>query len=267
MLPQFAFHRLRFSNLADGIPADKGEKGVKGKLTVPHDHGLRGHARTRSLSILCSHSTPSTSVPTRRWSVPSCRIVLGCTARRRAGVGLALRSLRKAACNSGCGLLLSAVAYVIFAFATLDLAAFSLANCSGLGGGTIGVVQAYVSDVSDTKDRAKMLGCLSAVTSLGAVIGPAIDRCWCDSRTHGTWFGIGRAVPARQRIRVEIPEGTRAGPRQWRWQRRRRPHTGTGAIKRVLSRSKRSATRLIWIYAIAIGAFYGTNGDPSSHSR
>ena len=72
------------------------------------------------------------------------------------------------------GLLLSAVAYVIFAFATSLWLLFVSRIVQGLGGGTIGVVQAYVSDVSDTKDRAKMLGWLSAVTSLGAVIGPAI---------------------------------------------------------------------------------------------
>src|SRR4029078_9616856 len=36
------------------------------------------------------------------------------------------------------------------------------------------------------------------------------------------------------------------------------PHTGTGGIKRVLSRPNDPATRLIWIYAIAIGAFDGT---------
>ena len=43
----------------------------------------------------------------------------------------------------------------------------------GLGGGTIGVVQAYVADASPPEERTKSLGWLSAVTSLGAVAGPA----------------------------------------------------------------------------------------------
>src|SRR6478672_3269608 len=72
------------------------------------------------------------------------------------------------------GLIISAVAYVIFAYAsTLWLLLISRV-VQGLGGGTIGVVQAYVADASDPKDRAKSLGWLSAATSLGAVVGPAI---------------------------------------------------------------------------------------------
>mgnify|MGYP006201165833 CR=1 FL=1 len=42
------------------------------------------------------------------------------------------------------------------------------------GGGTIGVVQAYVADVSPPDRRTKSLGWLSAITSLGAVAGPAV---------------------------------------------------------------------------------------------
>ena len=34
--------------------------------------------------------------------------------------------------------------------------------------------------------------------------------------------------------------------------------TGGGAIWSVISRPREPAQRLIWIYAIAIGAFYGT---------
>src|SRR5438105_11446640 len=72
------------------------------------------------------------------------------------------------------GLILSAIAYVMFAYAgTLWLLLLSRI-VQGFGGGTIGVVQAYVTDVSDPKDRAKSLGWLSAATSFGAVVGPAI---------------------------------------------------------------------------------------------
>jgi len=46
------------------------------------------------------------------------------------------------------GLLLSAVAYLIFAFADSLWLLFLSRLVQGLGGGTIGVVQAYVSDVS-----------------------------------------------------------------------------------------------------------------------
>src|SRR3954464_856394 len=72
------------------------------------------------------------------------------------------------------GLLVSAVAYLIFGYAsTLWLLLLSRV-VQGFGGGTIGVVQAYVADASDPNDRAKSLGWLSAATSFGAVVGPAI---------------------------------------------------------------------------------------------
>lgn len=158
------------------------------------------------------------------------------------------------------GLLLSAVAYVIFAFANSIWLLFLSRIVQGLGGGTIGVVQAYVSDVSETKDRAKMLGWLSAVTSLGAVIGPAIGSMLVKFGGH-TAPGLGSATlcllvavfawkflkESRGTHTMEMAIATAS------------QHTGgLGAIRRVITHRDDPATRLIWIYAIAIGAFYGT---------
>src|SRR5437870_12977555 len=53
------------------------------------------------------------------------------------------------------GLILSAIAYIIFAFAGTIWMLLLSRLVQGAGGGTIGVVQAYVADVSDPKDRAK----------------------------------------------------------------------------------------------------------------
>src|SRR3954462_14128123 len=90
------------------------------------------------------------------------------------------------------GLLVSAVAYVIFAYAsTLWLLLLSRV-VQGLGGGTIGVVQAYVADASDPKDRAKSLGWLSAATSFGAVVGPAIGSVLIHWGQHAP--GIASAI-------------------------------------------------------------------------
>jgi multidrug resistance protein len=156
------------------------------------------------------------------------------------------------------GLLLSALAYVIFAFASSLWLLFLSRVIQGLGGGTIGVVQAYVSDVSDTKDRAKTLGWLSAVTSLGAVIGPAIGSALVR-------FG-GRHAPGLGSAALCILVSGFA----WKFLRESRgtdtmemavagqPQTGGSAIMRVLMNPHDPATRLILIYAIAIGAFYGT---------
>jgi multidrug resistance protein len=156
------------------------------------------------------------------------------------------------------GLLLSAVAYVIFAFAASLWLLFLSRVVQGLGGGTIGVVQAYVSDVSEPKDRAKTLGWLSAVTSLGAVIGPAIGSALVRFGGHHA-PGIGSALlcglvsifawkflrEPRHTATMEIPvTGHKA--------------TGPGAITHVIMHPNEPAPRLILIYAVAIGAFYGT---------
>lgn len=156
------------------------------------------------------------------------------------------------------GLLISAIAYVIFAFAGSLWLLFVSRIIQGLGGGTIGVVQAYVADISEGKDRAKALGWLSAVTSLGAVIGPAIGSILI--RAGGrTAPGLGSATLC---ILVSVFA--------WRFLRESRslsqemealhapPGRGTAAIRNVLVHPNQPASRLIWIYAIAIGAFYGT---------
>ena len=44
----------------------------------------------------------------------------------------------------------------------------------GLTGGNISVAQAYISDVTDEKDRAKGLGLIGAAFGLGFIVGPAV---------------------------------------------------------------------------------------------
>jgi MFS family permease len=154
------------------------------------------------------------------------------------------------------GLLLSAGAYVIFAFAGSVLALLVSRLVQGLGGGTIGVVQAYVADVSDPDERTKSLGWLSAVTSLGAVAGPAMGSLMV-ALGGQRMVGYGAALLA---VLVALFA--------WVYLResRRLPTigapatatTGRSAIAQVLSHRGEPAARLIWLYAIAIGAFYGT---------
>jgi multidrug resistance protein len=155
------------------------------------------------------------------------------------------------------GLLVSAVAYVIFAFAsTLWLLLLSRV-VQGLGGGTIGVVQAYVADASDPKDRAKSLGWLSAATSFGAVVGPAIGSALIHWGRHAPGiasaiFCVFISIFAAVYLRESRDESYGTGEQGIL------AETGSGAVWSVISRPKEPAQRLIWIYAIAIGAFYGT---------
>ena len=155
------------------------------------------------------------------------------------------------------GLLISAAAYLIFAYAsTLWLLLLSRA-VQGLGGGTIGVVQAYVADASDPKDRAKSLGWLSAATSFGAVVGPAIGSALIHWGRHAPGIAsaifcvlvsIFAGVYLRESREESLASSEHGIPAE----------TGSGAVWSVISRPKEPAQRLIWIYAIAIGAFYGT---------
>jgi MFS family permease len=155
------------------------------------------------------------------------------------------------------GLLLTSCAYVIFGFAGSVPVLLLSRLVQGLGGGTIGVVQAYVADASPPEERTKSLGWLSAVTSLGAVAGPAFGSVMISLGGRAA-PGIGAAALAllvagfAARFLVESHQARAAGATA---------HSGTSprqAIGRVLSHWHEPASRLIWIYTIAIGAFYGT---------
>ncbi len=156
------------------------------------------------------------------------------------------------------GLVLSAVAYVVFGFAgSIPLLLLSRV-VQGMGGGTIGVVQAYVADATPPEQRTRALGWLSAVTSLGAVVGPAFGSILDQALGRHAPGLVAAALAALiatfawrflRESKEMRPSGAFGGPT---------PTTGSAAIRRVVQRWGEPASRLIWIYAIAIGAFYGT---------
>lgn len=154
------------------------------------------------------------------------------------------------------GLLISAIAYVIFAFADSLWLLMLSRIIQGFGGGTIGVIQAYVADVSDPKDRAKGLGWLSAATSLGAVVGPAIGSVLVKFLGRNA-PGLGAAVLC---VAVSIFAWKYLGESRQEHAdgETQEPRSGLSAIWQVMANPREPAARLIWIYAIAIGAFYGT---------
>jgi len=156
------------------------------------------------------------------------------------------------------GLLLTAAAYGIFAFAGSVTLLLLSRIVQGLGGGTIGVVQAYVADASSPEERTKSLGWLSAVTSLGAVAGPAFGSAMVSlGGRHAPGLGAAtlsllvalfawRYLKEAHTLRVSASHGVPSKT------------TGLAAIRRVLSHWHEPAPRLIWIYTVCIGAFYGT---------
>src|SRR5436189_2699220 len=70
------------------------------------------------------------------------------------------------------GMTASAIAYLIFAYADSLWLLFVMRLVQGAGGGTVSVIQAYVADALEPKDRAKGLGWLAASTNAGVALGP-----------------------------------------------------------------------------------------------
>src|SRR2546423_10099445 len=83
------------------------------------------------------------------------------------------------------GLGAAAIAYVIFAYASSIWLLFLARMVQGAGGGTVGVIQAYVADAVEPKDRAKGLGWLSASTNAGVAIGPVLGSAAMGLGAHG----------------------------------------------------------------------------------
>ena len=159
------------------------------------------------------------------------------------------------------------ISYLIFGFASSLLVLFLSRVVQGAGGGTVGVIQAYVADSTDPKDRARALGWLSATTNLGVALGPvlgsfAITLGKRDLMPGAGTLQMGRAMPGilaaglcllniifaaryltESRVHASAGEAPRKS-RQAAWQ--------------IMSRSSDPSSRLIWIYAIAIGAFQGS---------
>jgi len=78
------------------------------------------------------------------------------------------------------GLLFSTAGYIFFGLSQALWMLFATRLMQGLGAGTIGVVQAYVSDSVPRKERAKALGWLTAAASAGVMMGPLVGSLTSD---------------------------------------------------------------------------------------
>jgi MFS family permease len=165
----------------------------------------------------------------------------------------------------------SAIAYLIFGFAHSLFLLFLSRIVQGAGGGTVGVIQAYVADTTAPQDRARALGWLSATTNLGVALGPVLGSFALtlgkrDLLPGPATLEMGHAAPgiiAAALCLVNIAFAARYLTES----RDLKDHepvagevkrTSREAIWRVISHSSEPSSRLIWIYAIAIGAFQGS---------
>ncbi len=158
------------------------------------------------------------------------------------------------------GLGMSAIAFAIFGFAVSIGMLFLSRIVQGLGGGTTGVLQAYVADVTEPKDRAKALGWVSAATGAGVMIGPAIGSLA---------FSLGPAAPGlvaaglcllnlvfAWKVLPESYAGGRDGSHEHGPERR----SIRTMMVEVLQHPGREIPQLIWIYAAGMLGFMSMTG-------
>jgi multidrug resistance protein len=154
------------------------------------------------------------------------------------------------------GLTASAIAYVVFAYANALWLLFLSRLVQGAGGGTVSVIQAYVADAVRPEDRAKGLGWLSAATNAGVALGPVLGG---PVAIHLGRHGPGLASAALCVINVAFAWHFLSESRDMTEARatgKIRPRS-RDALRHVVTHSSDPASRLIWIYAIAMGAFQG----------
>jgi multidrug resistance protein len=155
------------------------------------------------------------------------------------------------------GLGASAFAYVIFAYADSIFLLFLSRLVQGAGGGTVGVIQAYVTDAVEPKDRAKALGWLSAATNAGVAIGPVIGSM----ATHLSHRAPGLVAAILCVVNVVFASRYLAESQDMEQAKKNIQKKGRSreAIWHVITNSSEPKARLIWIYSICMGAFMGMN--------
>lgn len=153
----------------------------------------------------------------------------------------------------------SVIAFLVFAVADSIWLLFVCRIAQGAGGGTTGVVQAYVSDAIGPESRAKALGWISAATNAGVMIGPAIGSlttAWgphapglfaaglCLVNVISTWRYLPESTerPTAAAIAARVRGSLRA------------------LAKHVFRHPRRPVSSMIWIYASAMFAFSCMNG-------
>jgi MFS family permease len=123
----------------------------------------------------------------------------------------------------------------------------------GAGGGTVGVIQAYVADSVEQQNRAKALGWLSAATNVGVAIGPAIGSAALRLGSRGP----GLAAAALCLVNIFFAWKFLRESRDMTEAHEKKPRASRTVIAHVITHPADPAPRLIWIYAIAMGAFSG----------
>lgn len=156
------------------------------------------------------------------------------------------------------GMLLSAVAFAFFGLAATFWQLLLFRLIQGVGGGTTGVLHAYISDSVPPEDRAKALGWLSAATSAGVMVGPYLGS----QARHLGHSAPGYLAAALCALNVLsawlwLPESKKS-PEPGAVETKQRPLFAT--LLDVVLHPRSSVSSLIWVYAIGMMAFMAMNG-------
>jgi multidrug resistance protein len=154
------------------------------------------------------------------------------------------------------GLGAAAIAYLVFAFANSLWLLLLSRLVQGAGGGTVGVIQAYVADATDTKNRARALGWLSAATNVGVALGPPLGSLALLAGRSGPGLAAAALCVINMVFAWKfLSESADLAGKHIA----QRPKASRTAIAYVVTHAREPGPRLIWIYAIAMGAFSGMN--------
>jgi len=151
------------------------------------------------------------------------------------------------------GLGAAAIAYVVFAFSNSLWLLLVSRVVQGAGGGTVGVIQAYVADATEPKDRAKALGWLSAATNVGVALGPPLGSLALLAGRSGPGIAAATLCVINMVFAWKFLSESRDSAHAVQ----RKPSASRTALAYVVTHAKEPGPRLIWIYAIAMGAFSG----------
>lgn len=160
----------------------------------------------------------------------------------------------------------SALAYLLFGFANSLILLLLSRVVQGAGGGMVGVIQAYVVDSVEPLQRTRALGWLSASTNLGVALGPLLGSMAFALRDTDLMPGdgvvaLGSAAPGILAALLCALNGVFAacylkesGVRQPK--DRNRPSV-LAAVSEVIAKPKLATSRIVLIYALAIGSAHG----------
>lgn len=153
---------------------------------------------------------------------------------------------------------IAAGAFLIFAFADSVWLLFLCRVLQGVGAGSLGTVSAFVSDAVEPSKRAEALGWITACTSAGVMVGPAIGSLT---------VGLSQAAPGVIAAVMSLLNmvfafywlrEAKAPARDESKKKQRAPIRGQ--LLEVIGHPLRRVHSLIWIYTAGMMAFMAMTG-------